>query len=141
MTDTLKEEIGKSHQIRENESICNAFYLKDAGDKAHTKFALPLDVVEMIAEHISDVLDYLQFRASNKLLCLAAPRIQWRSSSSMSRLDDFSMCPLFVFSKLEKNKIFTFVHPKHGLDYKNIINFPQGEQWNLNFEICTSSSM
>jgi hypothetical protein len=30
------------------------------------------------------------------------------------------------------------VHPKHGLDYKNIINFPQGEQWNLNFEICCS---
>ncbi|WJX27119.1 hypothetical protein P8452_15974 [Trifolium repens] len=138
MTDTLKEEIGKSHQIREKESTCNVVYLKDAGDKAHTKFALPLDVVEVIAKHINDVLAYLQFRACNKLLCLAAPLIQWRSSSSMSmpRFDDLSMCPLFVFS--EKDKIFTFVHPKHGLDYKNIINFPQGERWNLNSEICCS---
>ncbi|KAK2393919.1 hypothetical protein QL285_055815 [Trifolium repens] len=138
MTDTLKEEIGKSHQIREKESICSVVHLKDAGDKAHTKFALPLDVVEVIAKHISDVLDYFQFRASNKLLRLAAPQIQWRSSSfmSMSRFDDLSMCPLFVFS--EKDKVFTFVHPKHGLDYKNIINFPQGEQWNLNSQICCS---
>ncbi|MCI10887.1 F-box protein, partial [Trifolium medium] len=128
MTDTLKEEIGKSHQIREKESICNADYLKDAGNKVHTKYAVHLDVVEVIAKHITDVLDYLQFRASNKLFRLAAPRIQWRSSSSMSmsRFDDLSMCPLFVF--LEKDKVFNFVHPKHGLDYKNIINFPQGFQ-------------
>ncbi|CAJ2658430.1 unnamed protein product [Trifolium pratense] len=136
MTDTLKEGIGKSHQIREKESKSDAIYLKDAGDKAHTKSALPLDVVEVIAKHINDVLAYLQFRASNKLLRLAAPRIQWRSSSTMSKFDDLSMCPLFVFS--EKDKVFTFVHPKYGLDYKNIINYPEGKRWNLNSEICCS---
>jgi hypothetical protein len=138
MTDTLKEEIGKSHQIREKESICNVVYLKDVGDIAHTKSPLPLDVVEVIAKNINDVLDYLQFRASNKLLRLAAPQIQWRSSSSMSmsRFDDLSMCPLFVFS--EKDKVFTFVHPKLGLDYKNIISYPQGEPWSWNCEICCS---
>ncbi|WJX27341.1 hypothetical protein P8452_16168 [Trifolium repens] len=138
MTDTLKEEIGKSHQIREKESICNVVYLKDVGDIAHTKSPLPLDVVEVIAKNINDVLDYLQFRASNKLLRLAAPQIQWRSSSSMSMsmFDDLSMCPLFVFS--EKDKVFTFVHPKLGLDYENIISYPQGEPWSWNCEICCS---
>ncbi|XP_045802693.1 uncharacterized protein LOC123896337 [Trifolium pratense] len=136
MTDTLKEEIGNSHQISQKENICNVVYLKDVREKI---YAVPLDVVEVIAKHINDVLDYLQFRASNKLFRLAAPRIQWRSySMSMSRFDDLSMCPLFVFS--EKDKIFTFVHPKHGLDYKNFINFPQGERWNLDSEICCSKN-
>ncbi|PNX76524.1 F-box protein, partial [Trifolium pratense] len=124
MTGTLKEGIGKSHQIREKESKSDAVYLKDAGDKAHNKSELPLDVIEVIPKYINDVLAYLQFRASNKRLRLVAPQIQWRSSSTMSRFDDLSMCPLFVFS--EKDKVFTFVHPKHGLDYKNIINYPQG---------------
>ncbi|CAJ2658608.1 unnamed protein product [Trifolium pratense] len=136
MTGTLKEGIGKSHQIREKESKSDAVYLKDAGDKAHNKSELPLDVIEVIPKYINDVLAYLQFRASNKRLRLVAPQIQWRSSSTMSRFDDLSMCPLFVFS--EKDKVFTFVHPKHGLDYKNIINYPQGERWNLNSEICYS---
>jgi hypothetical protein len=85
-------------------------------------------VIEVIAKHLNDVLDYLHFRASNKLLYLAAPPIQWRSSSSMSmsRFDDLSMSPLFVFS--EKDKVFTFVHPKHGLKYKTLIKFPQDKQ-------------
>ncbi|CAJ2658520.1 unnamed protein product [Trifolium pratense] len=119
------------------ENLCNVVYLMDGGDKVH-KYALPLDVVEVIAKHIKNVLDYLQFRASNKLFRLSAPQIQWRSysSMSMSRFNDISMCPLFVFS--EKNSVFTFVHPKHGLDYKNFINFPQGERWNLDSEICCS---
>lgn len=140
MVGTLKEEIGKNHQIREKESICDVVYSKDAGDKAHNEYALHLDVVEMIAKHIKDVLDYLHFRASNKLLRLATPPIQWRSSSSMSmsRFDDLSMCPLFVFS--EKDKAFTFVNPKHGLEYKYILNFPQGKHWNLNSEICCSKN-
>ncbi|PNY01345.1 F-box protein [Trifolium pratense] len=138
MTDTLKEEMGKFHQIRENESKSDLVYLKDAGDEAHNDSTLSLDVVEVIAKHLNDVLDYLQFRASNKLLRLAAPPIQWRSSSSMSmsRFDDLSMCPLFVFS--EKDKVFTFLHPKHGLKYKTIIKFPQDNRWNLYSEICCS---
>ncbi|RHN72317.1 hypothetical protein MtrunA17_Chr2g0286351 [Medicago truncatula] len=53
---------------------------------------------------------------------------------SMSRFDDLSMSPLFVFST--KDKVFTFVHPKHGLEYKYIINFPQSYLWNLNSQIC-----
>jgi hypothetical protein len=133
MTDTLKEEIGKSHQVREKESTCDIVYLKDAGDKAHIDYALPIDVVEVIANHLN-VLDYLQFRATNKHLRLAVPPIQWRSSSS--RFDDLSMCPLFVFPK--NDKVFTFVHPKHGIEYKNIIKFPQGKQWNIHSEICCS---
>ncbi|WJX92391.1 hypothetical protein P8452_74039 [Trifolium repens] len=133
MTDTLKEEIGKSHQVREKESTCDIVYLKDAGDKAHIDYALPIDVVEVIANHLN-VLDYLQFRATNKHLRLAVPPIQWRSSSS--RFDDLSMCPLFVFPK--NDKVFTFVHPKHGIEYKNMIKFPQGKQWNIHSEICCS---
>ncbi|RHN72321.1 hypothetical protein MtrunA17_Chr2g0286391 [Medicago truncatula] len=53
---------------------------------------------------------------------------------SISQFDDLSMSPLFVFSA--KEKVFTFVHPKHGLVYKYIINFPQG--WYSNSEICCS---
>ncbi|KAK2393889.1 hypothetical protein P8452_15808 [Trifolium repens] len=139
MIDSLKEEIGKSHQIRENESKSNVAYLKDdVGDEARKESTLSLDVIEVIAKHLNDVLDYLHFRASNKLLHLAAPPIQWRSSSSMSmsRFDDLSMCPLFVFS--EKDKVFTFVHPKHGLKYKTLIKFPQDKQWNPYSEICCS---
>ncbi|CAJ2658561.1 unnamed protein product [Trifolium pratense] len=98
-------------------------------------------MVEVIAKYIDDVLDYLHFRATNKIFRLSAPPIQSRSSSSssssmLSRFDDLSMCPLFVF--LEKDKVFTFVHPKHGLEYKNIINFPEGQHWNLDSEICYS---
>jgi hypothetical protein len=107
-------------------------------------------VIEVIAKRINNVLDYLHFRASNKLLHLAAPPIQWRSSSSMSmsRFDDLSMCPLFAFSK--KDKIFTFVHPNHGLKYKSIIKFPQDIKFPqniksrhdlhrfMNLEICCS---
>jgi hypothetical protein len=129
MIDSFKEEIGKSHQIRENESKSNVVYLKDdVGDEARKESTLSLDVIEVISKHLNDVLDYLHFRASNKLLHLAAPPIQWRSSSSMSmsRFDDLSMCPLFVFS--EKDKVFTFVHPNHGLKYKTLIKFPQDKQ-------------
>ncbi|KAL5097265.1 hypothetical protein RYX36_001592 [Vicia faba] len=122
MTTTLKEE------IREKKNLC---------DKAHNEYALPIELLEVIAKHINDVLDYLSFRATNKFLRLAAPPIQWRSSSSMSmsRFDDRSMCPLLVFSK---DKVFTFVSPKHGLEYKYIKKFPQDEVWSLNSEICCS---
>lgn len=136
MATRLKEE------IREKKSICDVVYLKDARDKAHNESALPLELVELIAKHINDVLVYLHFRASNKFFRLAAPPIQWRSSSSMSRFDDRSMCPLFVFSK---DNVFTFVNPKHGLEYKYMVNFPRdqgwslnSEDWSLNLEICYS---
>ncbi|XP_058724904.1 uncharacterized protein LOC131596308 isoform X2 [Vicia villosa] len=133
MADNFKQEIGKFHQIREKKSICDADKLKDAEDKANNVSVLSQDMVQVIAKHINDVLDYLHFRASNKFFLLAAPHIQWRSSSSMSRFDDHSMCPLFVFSN---EKVFTFVNPKHGLDYKYNINFPQ--YWSLNSKICCS---
>ncbi|WJX09208.1 hypothetical protein P8452_00064 [Trifolium repens] len=134
MTGALRKE----HQIEEKKSICDVVYLKEgAGDKAHKEYALPVDMVETIAKYIDDVVDYLHFRASYKFFRLGAPPIQWRSSSmSMSRFDDLSMCPLFVFSM--KDKAFTFVHPKHGLEYKNMINFPEGEHWNSYSEICCS---
>jgi hypothetical protein len=134
MTGALRKE----HQIGEKKSICDVVYLKEgAGDKARKEYALPVDMVETIAKYIDDVVDYLHFRASYKFLRLGAPPIQWRSSSmSMSRFDDLSMCPLFVFSM--KDKAFTFVHPKHGLEYKNMINFPEGEHWNSYSEICCS---
>jgi hypothetical protein len=134
-TDILKkEEIEKTRQIREK-----ALHLKKAEDKALNEFALPLDIVARIAGRIIDVLDYLHFRATNRLFRVAAPQVQWRSfSNSMStlRFDDLSMSPLFVFS--DKNNIFTFVHPKHGLKYKYIINMPHGEFSNLktDWEIC-----
>ena len=135
MTSTLKEETEKARQTREKESVCDAVKSKDAVLKAHDESALPLDVVEVIAKYLNNVLDYLHFRASNNLFRLAAPPIQWRSSSmSMSRFDDLSMSPLFVFSATEKD--FTFVHPKHGLAYKYIINWPQG--WYSYSEICCS---
>ncbi|AES65038.1 hypothetical protein MTR_2g034620 [Medicago truncatula] len=88
---------------------------KDAGNKVHNELALPLDVAEVIAKHLNDVLDYLHFRACNKLLRLAAPPIQWRSSSSMSMswFDHLSICPLFVFST--NDKVFTFLHPLSGI--------------------------
>jgi hypothetical protein len=67
-----RKDIRKAYQIREKESICNAVYLKDPEDKDHNEYALPLDVFEMIAKSINNVLDYLHFRAGNKLLRLAA---------------------------------------------------------------------
>jgi hypothetical protein len=69
---------------------------------------------------------------------LYLPPIQWRSSSSMSmsRFDDLSMCPLFVFSV--NDNVFTFLHPKHGLEYKYIINYPQVKRSYMNYEICCS---
>jgi hypothetical protein len=137
MTGTLKKQIGKARQVREREGICDVVHSKD---KAYNGLSLPQDVIEVIAKHINNVLDYLHFRASNKLLRLAAPPIKWRSSSSMSRFDDLSMCPLFVFS--EEGKVFTFVHPKHGLEYKSIIKFPQDQDEDqdeiFNVEICCS---
>ncbi|KAK2447570.1 hypothetical protein QL285_006913 [Trifolium repens] len=137
MTSTLKEQIGKAHQVRGRECICDVVHSKATEDKAHI-LSFPQDVIEEIAKHINNVLDYLHFRASNKLLRLVAPPIKWRSSSSMSmsRFDDLSMCPLFVLS--EKGKVFTFVHPKHGLEYKNIIKFPQDQDGIWNVEICCS---
>ncbi|WJX22561.1 hypothetical protein P8452_11852 [Trifolium repens] len=137
MTSTLKEQIGKAHQVRGRECICDVVHSKATEDKAHI-LSFPQDVIEEIAKHINNVLDYLHFRASNKLLRLVAPPIKWRSSSSMSmsRFDDLSMCPLFVLS--EKGKVFTFVHPKHGLEYKNIIKFPQDQDGISNVEICCS---
>ena len=138
MTGTLKEETGKARRNREKESKSSKkkVHSKDARDKAHDESALPLDVIEVIAKRLSNVVDYLHFRAANKLLRVAAPPIQWRSSSSMSQFDDLSMSPLFVFSI--KDKVFTFVHPKHGLEYKYTINYPQSKLWNLNSQICCS---
>ncbi|WJX77756.1 hypothetical protein P8452_61033 [Trifolium repens] len=109
---------------------------QDTEDKAHKGLTLPQHLIEVIAKHINNVLDYLHFRATNKLLRLAAPPIKWRSSSSMSRFDDLSMCTLFVLS--EKGKVFTFVHPKHGLKYKSIIKFPQANDGIYDVEICCS---
>jgi len=123
MTSTLR----KTHQSRERESICDVVQAKDAGGESHDESALPLDVV-----------DYLHFRATIELFRLATPQIQWRSSSSMSRsrFDDLSICPLFVSSS--NDRVFTFLHPKHGLEYKYTINFPQVEPWCMNYEICCS---
>ncbi|CAK8531067.1 unnamed protein product [Lathyrus sativus] len=129
MATSLEEE------LREKKNICDVVYLKDAEEKTYDECVLLLELVELIAKHINDVLDYMHFRASNKFFRLAAPPIQWRSSSSMSRFDDRSMCPLFVFSK---DNIFTFVNPKHGLEYKYNINFPQHNGWSLNSESCYS---
>ncbi|KAK2447238.1 hypothetical protein QL285_006616 [Trifolium repens] len=138
MTGPLKKEIGKTHQVRQREGISEVVHSKDAEDKAHNGLSLPQDVIEVIAKRINNVLDYLHFRASSKFLRLAAPPVQWRSSSSMSlsRFDDLSMCPLFAFSK--EGSVFTFVHPKHGLEYKSIIKFPQDLHRNMNLEICCS---
>ncbi|CAK8530967.1 unnamed protein product [Lathyrus sativus] len=128
MADSFKQEIGEFHQ-----SICDVEHLKDGENEAHNGFLLSLDAVEVIAKHINNVLDYLNFRATNKFFRLAAPQIQWRSSSSMSRFDDRFTCPLLVFSE---DAVFTFVNPKHGLKYKYMINFRQC--WNFNSEICCS---
>ncbi|WJX22559.1 hypothetical protein P8452_11850 [Trifolium repens] len=136
MTSTLKEQIGKPHQVKEREGICDVVHSKDVEDKIHNGLSLPRDVIEVIAKRINNVLDYLHFRASNKLLRLATPPIKWRSSSSMSRFDDLSMCPLFVLSK--NGKVFTFVHPKHGLEYKSIIKFPKDQDEIFDVEICCS---
>lgn len=106
-------------------------------EKALNELALPLDVVEVIAKRLIDLLDCLHFRATNRLSCQAAPPVQWSSSSSMSmsRSDDLSPSPLFVFSK---DKVLTFVHLKHGLKYKYIINLPESNAdaniWNLKID-------
>ncbi|WJX26874.1 hypothetical protein P8452_15746 [Trifolium repens] len=84
MTDTLKEQKGKAPEVREREGICDVVHSKATEDKAYNGLSLPLDVIEMIAKRINNVLDYLHFRASNKLFRLVAPPIKWRSSSSMS---------------------------------------------------------
>ncbi|WJX22887.1 hypothetical protein P8452_12151 [Trifolium repens] len=138
MSGPLKEKLGKAHQLRQKEGISRIVHSKDIEDQAHKGLSLPQDVIEVIAKCINNVLDYMHFRASNKFLRLAAPPIQWRSSSSMSmsRFDDLSMCPLFAFS--EKDKVFTFVHPKHGLEYKSIIKFPQDLHRAMDLEICCS---
>ncbi|PNY00211.1 F-box protein [Trifolium pratense] len=138
MPGPLKEELGKAHQVRQREGISEVVHSKDTEDKAHNGLSLPRDVFDAISKCINNVLDYLNFRASNKLIRLVAPPIQWRSSSSMSmsRFDDLSTCPLFAFS--QKNKVFTFVHPKHGLEYKSIIKFPQDLHPLFNLEICCS---
>ncbi|KAL5056745.1 hypothetical protein RYX36_028349 [Vicia faba] len=129
ISDTLEDENGKAQQIREKENMCGAIHLKETEEN----FALPIDIVEVIAKHIVDVFDYLQFRATNKLFHLAAPPLEWRSSSSSmsrSRFDDLSLSPLFGFSE-NKDKRFTIVHPKHGLKYKYNIKM-------TDWEICCS---
>ncbi|XP_058777033.1 uncharacterized protein LOC131651384 [Vicia villosa] len=67
ISDTLKGENGKVQQIREKENMYGAIHLKETEEK----FALPLDIVEVIAKQIVDVFDYLQFRATNRLFHLA----------------------------------------------------------------------
>ncbi|WJX22669.1 hypothetical protein P8452_11952 [Trifolium repens] len=133
----LKEETEEAHQVRQIEGVYELVHSKDTEDKSHNELSLPQDVIEVIAKHINNVFDYLHFRASNKLFRLLAPPIQWRSSSSMSmsRFDDLSTCPLFVFSEKD---VFTFLHPKHGLESKSIIKFPQDLHRNRNLEICCS---
>lgn len=131
MTDTLQENIGEGHKMSDNESKRLEIDLKENEGRTFDEYSLPSDVLEVIAKRLN-VIDYLHFRATNRLFRLATPSIQWRSSSSMSmsRFDDLSLSPLFVFSDMDT--VFTLVHPKHGLKYKYIINLPQD---NLNAKI------
>jgi hypothetical protein len=100
-------------------SECGAIHLKKMRGRATNinSYAYTLDVVESIAKRLN-VFDYLHFRATSKHFCLGAlplAQIQWRS-----RFDDLSLFPLLVLSN--KDKVFTFVHPKQGLRYKYTIN-------------------
>ncbi|XP_058777030.1 uncharacterized protein LOC131651382 [Vicia villosa] len=95
ITDTLKEENAKALQIREKENMCGvpsffkkkkkkknmsgAIHLQETEYKfalpidiidAEDKFGLPIDIVEVIAKHIVNVVDYLHFRAANRLFHL-----------------------------------------------------------------------
>lgn len=112
LSDMLKKEI-----IRE----CGAIHLKEMRGRAtnFNSYAFTLDVVESIAKRLN-VFDYLHLRATSKFFYLGAlplAQIQWRS-----RFDDLSLFPLLVLSN--KDKVFTFVHPKQGLKYKYTITFP-----------------
>lgn len=112
LTNILKKEII---------SECDAIHFKEMGDRAANvnPYALPLDVVEAISKCLN-VFDYMHFRATNRHFCLGAlplAQIEWRS-----RFDDLSLSPLLVLSN--KDKVFTFVHPKQGVKYKYTINLP-----------------
>src|ERR1044072_5515396 len=88
MTGLLKEERGQA------QNSCVDVYSKEM-EEASNAFALPLDVVEEIAKHLS-VIDYLHFRATSKFFSEAAPPISRRSISSMS-MSRLSLSPLLVF--------------------------------------------
>lgn len=94
----------------------------------------------MIAERLNR-FDYLHFRATDKLFRLGAP--------PMLRFNDHSLCPLLVF--FDKDNVFTFLHPKHGLKYKYTIKLPKldflegntnDDEYlvNSDFEICYSKN-
>jgi len=112
--DILKEKRGKP-TTREKESICGAIHLNEKGDTTTNDYELPLDVVEVIAKHLNLVFDYLHFRATDRIFRLIVPPIQWNLKSVL-RFDNNSLCPLVVC--LDKDNVFNFVHPKHGLKCK-----------------------
>jgi len=144
--DILEEKRGNS-KTREKESICGSIHLNEKDDTTTNDYELSLDVVGVIAKRLN-VFDYLHFRATNKHFRIGAPPVQWRSYNDISvlRFDDHSLCPLLVF--LDKDNVFTFVHPKHGLKYKYTIklpkvNFLEGKAYddvhlNSDCEICYS---
>lgn len=134
-TSSIKEGIGMT-RIKEKESSDKIHSKKMRNTVTYDEFALCQDMVEMIAKHIDIGIDYLHFRATNRLFHLSTPPIQWRSSSaiSMSRFDRLSSSPLFVY--FEKDNVLTFVHPKNGLKYKYNINLTMDIQQYC--EICYS---
>jgi len=129
---------------KEKESISGAIHTNEKGEATTKESALPLDVARMIAKRLNG-FDYMHFRATDRLFWLGAPPVQWNEMSIL-RFDDNSLCPLLVF--LDKDNIFTFVHPKHGLKYKYTIKLPKvkflgsnandDEYLNSDCEICYS---
>ncbi|KAL6523449.1 hypothetical protein OROGR_017052 [Orobanche gracilis] len=137
MIGSIKEDIGKS-QIREKENNDEIHSKMADVTITDSKFALPLDMVEVIAKHITIGIDYLHFRAANKLFRSSAPLIRRRSSSpalSVSRFDHLSLSPLFVY--FEKGNVLTFVYPMNGLKYKYNITLTMVDP-QQDCEICYS---
>jgi hypothetical protein len=145
-TNILEEERGKSKN-GQKESINGSIHLSEKGDTTTIESALSLDAFGVIAKHLN-VFDYLSFRATDKLFRSIAPPVQWNAISRL-RFDDHSLCPLLVF--LNKDNVFEFVHPKHGVKYKYTIKLPKakgnffggntnGDQYLMNSgcEICYS---
>jgi hypothetical protein len=121
-TNILEEDRGKSKN-GQKESINGSIHLSEKGDTTTIESALSLDAFGVIAKHLN-VFDYLSFRATDKLFRSIAPPVQWNAISRL-RFDDHSLCPLLVF--LNKDNVFEFVHPKHGVKYKYTIKLPKAK--------------
>ncbi|XP_057431989.1 uncharacterized protein LOC130724714 [Lotus japonicus] len=121
MTHSIQEERGRTHSRGGDSSF--AIHSNETRDRASNSCAFSFE----------NIHDYLHFRATNNIFRLRAPVPFQRRSLSMSSFD-LSCSPLFVF--FEQEKFLTFVHPKHGINFKYNMTLPEDIQGGC--EICYS---